>query len=370
MFAVPNLESIMHRSTQDVLPLPVLPQQVTAAWLQAALQVWHPGVAVTAAETVDVIEGTSTKIRVRLRYAAGDGVLPRSLIVKGGFEAHSASMAFMYESEMRFYRDLAPRLALNVPRPWFAARDPDSHQSIVIMDDLCERGVTFCRMQRPHGYDEACRFLDALARHHALWWGRAELQDDGELGWLTRPDTGASRGYQEHYLAPAQWQHYIAQPRGAAVPKAFHDDGLMRHMLERLWALHRDHPCALNHGDTHPGNLFLEADGRPGFFDAQACRAAWFHDVPYHIVASLDILDRRRWERPLLAHYLARLARHGVADVPPFDEAFELYRHAIPWGLFVFLINETRFQTEATNTGYAARFGAAAADLDVLGVYR
>lgn len=352
------------------LPLPIEPDQVDVAWLQAALRGQRPGVVVEAAETVEVILGTSTKIRVRLRYAAGGDGLPTALVVKGGFESHSPAMAFMYESEMRFYRDLVPRLVLNVPRPWFAARDPDSHQSIVIMDDLCERGVTFCRMQRPHTYAEACRFLDALARHHARWWGRAELQDDGELGWVTRPDSGASLGYQQHYLAAAQWQHYMQQPRAAAVPKAFHDNSLMRHLLDRLWALHREHPCTLNHGDTHPGNLFLEADGRPGFFDAQACRAAWFHDVPYHLVASLDILDRRRWERPLLAHYLARLAHHGVADVPTFDDAFELCRRAIPWGLFVFLINETRFQTEATNTGYAARFGAAAADLDVLGAYR
>jgi aminoglycoside phosphotransferase (APT) family kinase protein len=365
--------TLMQNDSRGFLPLPIVPEKITAAWMQAALRVRTPGVVVEDAHVEDVIEGTSTKIRVRLRYATPaleDRALPSTLIVKGGFQAHSPSMAFMYESEMRFYRELAPRLALNVPRSWFTASDPDSHQSIVIMDDLCARAVTFCSMQRPHSYAEAQAFLDALARHHALWWGRPELHDDGELGWVVRPDQGASRAYQQHYLAPERWQHYIAQPRGAAVPKAFHDAALMQHMLDRLWTLHRAHPCTLNHGDTHPGNLFIETDGRPGFFDAQVCRAAWFYDVPYHLIASLDILDRRRWERPLLAHYLARLAAYGVSDVPVFDDAFELYRRSVPWGLFVFLINETRFQTEATNTGYAARFGAAAADLDVLGTCR
>lgn len=363
----------MALNERAALPLPTTPGEVTAAWLQAALRERCPGLVVEAAEVCDVIEGTSTKIRVRLRYGAawqGAARPPASLIVKGGFEAHSASMAFMYAAEMRFYRDLVPHLALNVPTPWFTASDPQSHQSIVIMDDLCERGVTFCRMQRPHRYDEAAAFLAALARHHARWWGRAELADDGAFGWVTRPDVGASLGYQQHYLAPERWAHCMSLPRGAAVPVAFHDAGRMRDMLAQLWALHRRHPCTINHGDTHPGNLFLEADGRPGFFDAQPCRAAWFYDVPYHLIASLDILDRRRWERPLLAHYLACLGREGVADVPTFDEAFELYRRAVVWGLFVFLINETRYQTEAVNTGYAARFGAAAADLDVLGAYR
>jgi len=349
--------------TTAALPLPVQPEQITTAWLQAALQV-----KLVSSEVVDVITGTSTKIRVRLQH--DDAELPSTLIVKGGFESHSPALAFMYESEMRYYRELAPRMTLNAPRCWFTGRDPDSHQSIVIMDDLVPRGVRFCRVQQPHTYAEASAFLDALAQTHALWWDRPELQDGGELGWIMQPYDAPSRGYQQHYLEPARWQHYMDQPRGMAVPALFHDAGLMQRMLAAMAELHARHPLTLTHGDTHPGNLFIEADGRAGFLDAQARRAAWFHDVPYHLIASLDILDRRRWERPLLTHYLRRLAHHGVASVPSFDEAFDLYRRMIPYGLFIFLINETRFQTEATNTGYTARFGAAAVDHDVAGLFR
>jgi len=76
------------------LPLPTLPEQVDAGWLSRALALWHPGAEVTDARIGDVICGASTKIRVSLRYnQAGDHAgLPPTLIVKGGFEAHSPLM--------------------------------------------------------------------------------------------------------------------------------------------------------------------------------------------------------------------------------------------------------------------------------------
>ena len=35
----------------------------------------------------------------------------------------------------------------------------------------------------------------------------------------------------------------------------------------------------LVHGDTHPGNLYIEPHGRAGFLDAQMRRAPWVQDV-------------------------------------------------------------------------------------------
>lgn len=346
------------------LPLPLTVEGITADWLTAALAERVPGIVVREAQVVNVIEGTSTKIRVRLscnEVGVTAGV-PETLIVKGGFEAHSPSMSFMYAAEMRYYRELAPRMTLNVPRCWFAGSDPGSHQSIVILEDLVPRGVRFCHAQRPHTYAQTAGFLDALARTHARWWGHAALEDGAELGWIMQPFDQPSWGYYRHYLEPERWRHYMQQPRGAAVPQRFHDPAWMERALGELGRFHATGIKTLTHGDTHLGNLYVEADGRPGFLDAQARRSPWYHDVPYHLIGSLDIADRRQWEASLLTYYLQRLALYGVADPPSFDEAFDAYRRSIPYGLMIFLINETRFQPEAVNTAYTARFGAAAAD--------
>ena len=50
---------------------------------------------------------------------------------------------------------------------------------------------------------------------------------------------------------------------------------------------------------------------------------------------------------------------------PAFDDAWLDYRRSLAWGLFIFLTNEIRFQTESVNTAYAARFSQAALDHDL-----
>jgi aminoglycoside phosphotransferase (APT) family kinase protein len=230
-----------------------------------------------------------------------------------------------------------------------------------MMEDLLPRGVRFCRAQQAHSYAEASAFLEAMARWHAAWWDHPALADDGELGWVGTTFDESGWMYAERYLEPAVWAHWMGEPRGQAVGAALRDRDRMHAALRALAATRASATPTLVHGDSHPGNLYIEADGRPGFLDAQMRRSPWVQDVAYHLTASLDLPDRPRWEGPLLAHYLRCLARHGVARPPDFDEAWDAYRREPVYGLFIFLINETRFQTEATNTAMAARFGAAVA---------
>ena len=315
------------------------------------------------AEVVDVITGTSTKIRVALQCNEAGRVhgVPPTLIVKGGFEPHSVHLGFMYEAEMRFYRDLLPHLPMNAPRCWFAASDPDSHQSIVVMEDLAPRGVRFCRVQQPHTYAQAEAFLEAMAQWHAAWWAHPALADDGELGWVGKTFDEFGWMYANRYLRPEVWDACMQAPRGQAAAWALRDRERMLGALQALEASRATAVPTLVHGDTHPGNLYLEQDGRPGFLGAQMRRSPWVQDVAYHLAASLDLLDRPQWEEALLAHYLKCLQQHGVVHPPSFQEAWSAYRNELVYGLFIFLINETRFQSEATNTAYAARFGAAVA---------
>jgi len=347
------------------LPLPTLPEQVDAGWLSRALAQWHPGVEVTDARIDDVICGTSTKIRVSLRYnQAGDHAgLPATLIVKGGFEAHSPVMKDMYLNEVRFYRDLLPLLPMRTPRPYYTGSDPGSHQSIVIMEDLRARGARFCNVLQPQSYDQVARRLSAMARYHAHTWNSPELAPGGQMDWVASRYEGFSTVYMQRYLQPDVWSHYMQLPRGAAVPRRFHDREWMQAALRMLGEYHRQWPVCVVHGDTHLGNLYEEADGTPGFFDAQASRGPWQLEVAYHLAGALDWADRPQWEQPLLMHYLEALRREGIA-APSFDEAFEAYRRELAYGYFIFIINESRFQSESVNTANAMRFALAMLDHD------
>ncbi|MGE0383205.1 MAG: hypothetical protein AB7Q97_00645 [Gammaproteobacteria bacterium] len=347
------------------MALPTRPEQITAGWLTEAFDFRFPGTRVTDARIEDVIRGTSTKIRVRAQYDANGQRygLPATFIVKGGFEDHSVRMKALYHREMRFYRDIQPFVTLPSPICYYAGRDPapDAYQSLIIIEDLKRDGVEFCHALRPQRFEQVARRLDAMARYHVELWDSDAFRPGGRFEWVEKNlVSDASVEYIDYYMAPQRWRHFIESPRGAAVSVRLHDGERLRDGLRSLARFHENHPRTLLDGDTHLGNLYIQPDGSPGFFDMMVNQAPWFHEVTYHIICALDIADRAAWERPLLMHYLDCLRAHGLENPPGFEEAFECYRRDIVWGLFVFLINETNFQTEAINTAYAARFGDAA----------
>ena len=196
-----------------------------------------------------------------------------------------------------------------------------------------------------------------------------EFAAGGRFAWITSRFSGWSVEYQNRYFVPDVWQHYVESPRGAAVSARLHDRAWMQRALARIGEIEATEPVCLIHGDTHLGNLYIEADGKPGFFDAQVARAPWHLEVSYHITCALDIPDRKAWEQALLMHYLEELKSHGI-DTPDYDSAWLSYRRSLAYGYFIFLINETRFQTEAINTAYTARFGAALLDRGVIELLR
>jgi len=341
------------------IPLPLGIDEITGAWLTAALQVKAPGVAVENFGIVDINRGTCTKIRLSLQMdAAGKKAgIPETVILKGGFEAHSREMCMTHEKEVQAYRDILPQLELNTPICYFADYDAERRQGIVIIEDLVARGVTFCNPLKPQTYQEVARRLSALAAFHARSWDSPKLQPGGE--WHGIEDLLLSLShYMDYFLRSGKLEEYIASPRGAAISVRFQDREWIATALAQLPQLSPDTPQCLFHGDTHLGNLYVDPDGTPGFFDPQVLRGPSLSEVAYHITCALDTGDRKRWEGALVNHYLDELAQHGIEPLE-FDQAMKLYSAYLVYGFCIFLVNDSHFQSEAINTAYTARFSAA-----------
>lgn len=267
----------MPDGTASAATLPLHVEDITPAWLSAALASRAPGVEVTAMAIDESLSGTATKVLVSLEYnatgrAAG---LPRTLCVKGGFAAHREMMAYIYAIEARFYREIAPDLGIDVPRCFFAASDAANAQSIVILEDLRARPVTFCRVQTPLNYAQAATNLDSQARLHARWWRHPDLTDPDRLGWISDLDPmpdGPEGSYQRGQLEPAVWAACMALPRAAAVPRFIHDREQMAAAMQTLRRVDRRGPMCLLHSDPHLGNMYFGADGAAGFLDWQSVR--------------------------------------------------------------------------------------------------
>ena len=173
--------------------------------------------------------------------------------------------------------------------------------------------------------------------------------------------------YFDSVLVPELWEKMIALPRGAAASVRFHDLGWMKTTLDRLGRFAKRLPTVLIHGDTHLGNLYVDTDGEPGFFDSLPHLATPMYEVSYHIAGALDPADRRAHERALVSGYRDELRRCGI-DPPPLDALMHQYGCFLANGYAIFLVNASEFQPEAINTAYTARFSAAMLDHDTIGL--
>jgi hypothetical protein len=336
---------------------------ISPAWLTETLRRGAPGLIVDDVAITDVVRGACTKVRLGLRTNRSD--FPSSVMMKVGFEPHSPQMHSMHVNEYHAYADLFPTVELNVPRCLGASLDSDG-RALVILEDLCLRDVRFLTLQKPIDFALAARFLEGLAKLHARWWNSPALRS-AQFSWV--PDTSETNfaHYFEILLDSERFGSFASAPRGAAMPRVLLDPPRIRAAHAAMRAAHEQQALVINHGDMHLGNLYLDADGTPGFLDAQPRLGAWSIDVSYFIVAGLDLVDRRRWEGALIQHYLSSLNALGVST-PGFDEAWEAYRRDVVWGLLIWMLNGSQFQTEANNTAAAMRFAMAMIDHDTFAV--
>ncbi len=355
-------------ASDNPYPLPVTIEAITPEWLNAALRSKTPGVTLKDFEILDINHGTCTKIRLRLEMdeagrAAG---IPERVILKGGFEPHSRMMHYMHGEEVHAYANVAPVSPLRMPACYFAGYDGEALQGIVIMEDLVARGVEFCHPQRPQRPDLVAQRLIVLAKHHAMTWGKPVFEPGGRFDWAV----GLIEGF-DHYgaqlLTPDIWQGYVDSARGAAVSVRFHSLDWMKQALGKMLILSRHLPRVLVHGDTHLGNLYIDIDGEPGFFDSLPHYGPAMLEIAYHMTCALDVPDRRTHERDLVALYREELIRGGVSP-PPLDELMHQFGCFLAAGYCIFLINASEFQPEAINTAYTARFSAAMLDHDTIGL--
>lgn len=355
----------MSEDPSSATPLPLSIEEIDRAWLTRALRTRAPDAGLRDFAITRVENGTCTKIRIDLDLdqAGRDAGIAGKVILKGGFEPHSRAMPYMHASEVRSYREVLPELGLPHPACYFAEFDQERGQGIVIMEDLSARDVELCHPLRPHSPERVERRLVELARFHARTWGSAELLPGGKWSALGSVLEG---GHLQNFLGPETWQRFLELPRGRAASVRFHDRHWMAAALEKLNRAALRLPNAVIHGDTHLGNLYVEADGTPGFFDSVPHRWSPLGEVAYHIGCALDQVDRRDHERALIGAYLGELARSGVAP-PPLDEAMRTYAAFLSFGFCIFMVNAAKWQPEAINTAYTARFSAAMIDNDTLG---
>jgi hypothetical protein len=267
------------------------------------------------------------KIRVGYNTRGDELGLPQHLFAKAAptWLTRLASSADIASVESRFLRELRPTIDIEAPTLVYAAVDKASGRMIEIFGDLVEtRGARFFNWKTDISRDQAEQIVDTLATLHASFRVGAS---QGEYTWLPpyggRILKGERNGlHAAHETAMLEAEGLVPerlfQQRAAIWPAALASVGLNARATQSVL-----------HSDVHLGNWYEASDGRVGLADWQCtCTGHWARDVAYALSSTLDVEDRRAWERDLLARYLDTSAEISGAREPD-EDAWLAYRQQL-----------------------------------------
>jgi len=289
------------------------PADVDAGWITSVLVA--NGLLAEGARVVGVTPtpvGTgqmADTVRFTLAYApAGAG--PATLVGKftsGDAQSHATGRIMRaYEVEVRFYAEIAPRVAVRHPRVLFAAVDAEEAWFTLLLEDVagahqgdelagCTAATAAAAIRQMAGLHGPCWEAPDLAA--SPWVNRATPDSDAFTASIV---TGVFPGFLERYgdrLAPA----HIA---------------LLETFLPRLgaWMTRPRGPQTVVHADFRLDNmLFTPGDPAPVVVDYQTVNwGSGAYDLAYFVGGSLEPEVRRAHVDGLLAGYHEALVDHGV----------------------------------------------------------
>lgn len=308
------------------VPEPITPEWLTAVLAEAGALTRGEVLAVSARPTSAFNSHTS---HLQLTYSADcvPGLAPQLVLKRNipepwGVEAGAAEVAF--------YRLIAsmPAPAPAIVPCYAASYDPASGESYLLLHDLSgthappiTRDQQVSIVQGVPADDAIERVADALARHHAFWWGHPALGGGSfELGYWSRDADRfglyverRSRSWRSLLEGEAGW--FPADVRALYEHAFAHLRGHWQRALEPRFRTKAN--LTLVHGDAYFANFLCprEAQGSTYLLDWQSPTV----DINGYDLANLCAAfwspeQRREGEREqkLLRRYLRVLQTEGV----------------------------------------------------------
>jgi aminoglycoside/choline kinase family phosphotransferase len=289
---------------------------------------------------------------------AANGAPPTVVVKLPSADAGSRQMGSMmgiYESEVRFYHEIAPLLGGAIPRMHWGDVEPASGRFTLVIDDLSPT-ATVGDMVGGGTVEQAELAIATLAELQAPIWNDPQLKDKA---WLGIAKTEMLFGA----VAPAF--ELFVERFGERVDQAHLE--LARRLVpnaagsaQKLW----QPPFVIAHGDYRLDNLMFGAcDGAPPVtvIDWQAARIGPpLLDAAIYLGSCMTTEERREHEERLLRDYHERLLAAGIEDFS-FEDVLHSYRVS---SLYPFLltiaVSVTLQRTERGDQMWAQLFSSSA----------
>lgn len=234
----------------------------------------------------------------------------------------------IYESEVRFYQEIAPHITMRIPACHFAGFDAASGMFTLVMEDASAFAKPGDALVGGT-VDQAALSINALAGLHAPLWNPKPLQ---QQAWLDHQRTvrlfSSLPAGMDLFLD--RFGHGFTTEQVALIQRVVPN--------AKYWAEQWRSPTVVVHGDYRLDNmLFGTTPDAPPLIviDWQSvCLGPPMVDAAYCLGAGLSTKDRRANERHLIREYHERLVSAGVEDFD-FNACWNNYRQFSLYGLIM-----------------------------------
>jgi hypothetical protein len=359
-----------HQAVSIAPPLVARPEAATPDWLTSVLR--HAG-ALGQDSRVASIDWQSigtgqvgSNVRFLLGYEGEPG--PPSLVGKFASEDPDSASAgvntLTYETEVAFYRDIAPTVEVSRPRCYFAAVEAGTANVVLILEDLhpAQQGdqLAGCTVE------QAELAVTEAARLHGPRWADPALE---AVPWLAR-----ERGGDLFAVLPTLWQGFVERYGQFLAPVTLDQGPRLMELFPLIRTPDAPRPTPV-HGDFRLDNMLFDPTGQRApvtVVDWQTVSlGVGTSDVAYFLGNCFaDPGVRRANEQRLLQQYHQVLTSYGVAGYP-LEQCWDDYRRSsyasMLMAIFASMIVGRTDRGDQMFVAMADRSAQMAADLDAPG---
>jgi aminoglycoside phosphotransferase (APT) family kinase protein len=199
----------------------------------------------------------SGRARVTISYDQTEEGAPATVVVKlpASIKAGAdfAQSMHAYEREIRFYREVAPRTPIRVPRMFATIMEPTDNVFILVMEDL--KGLTVGDQVAGMSRAQVLAAARTIAPLHAVWWNGDERR---LLPWVPSIEQQLTMLSLTPESIRTAWPHFL-ETFGESLPPGGRELGeRIIKRLEGILAAFLKEKRTLVHFDYRADNLFFD----------------------------------------------------------------------------------------------------------------
>ena len=307
---------------------PKKPSEITAEWMNYALS--EAGLCENGdISDIDVqplgphIKGLLSSIcRAIISYNTNPGDLPESVVIKFPPEREEnknfGNKMRVYEREQRFYRELADKTPIRIPKCYFSVMDEANNDFILMLEDARDWiagdqlvGLTIKQTK------SAVREISKL---HSCWWDSGELKN---LKWMPAENRDHVHAFNDN------WYEFKKEHRDVLENKDIYAGDLIAKSGQRIEDLSKVGPRTIIHYDFRADNMMFNKHDEIMILDWQTALISFgAFDVVRAVCGSHHGILEKSHHIEFLKMWHKELLDSGVTNYT-FQEAWRDYRLGI-----------------------------------------